>query len=509
MVMGITQIPEGYDPAGGTVSEGALSVFKAIYDPMTVIDEEGNAVPYLIEAIEPNEDFTYWTITLRDGVRFHNGDELTPQIVATHLKSLQLSVLTGFVFDNIAAVAVVDEAAGPQHEAGEISDEEYEVMRRQVIVTMDQPWSTFPALLASYQAGFVPHPGLAAGELDKPIGTGPFVFDEESAGNVTVTRNDAYWREGLPYLDEVEFRSLSDPASRHLAVKSGDIDLMISDAPSQVAELLGEGVGDELQLVEDTSEDDEQLIMLNTQSGPTADRDVRRALQLATDRELLNQTLYGGQFTVADTPFTPESFWYTDPGWPQPDPDAAAELVESWESENGPLEIDLVTYNTTEDLNIGQALQAQWEDAGIDTEVEALDESAMISRITVGEFTAILNTALNGEDPDQFYPFLDPENIGEPGELSINFTRYRSDTSEEVMIGARKIDDPDERKEAYGRLWKDMAENAPYLFLWHGKQILVADDDVQGLGTFETPDGVSALDLAGGSLFMTQLWRVT
>jgi ABC-type transport system substrate-binding protein len=510
VVLGIAEHPEGFDPSLNRISYSALSVFKALYDPIAVVNDDGEAVPYLVESIEPNEDFTEWTITMRDGIKFHNGDPLTPQILATHLKTMQLSPLTVFTFKPINAVAVVDEAARPQHEAGEISDEDYDVMRRQVLVYMSEPWSTFPAFLATYQTGFVAHPDYLAGELPVPTGTGPFVYEEDvQDDHVTLSRNPNYWREGLPYLDEVEFRTLTDPAARYHALEAGDIDMMISNAPSQMVDFGENGVADGQQLYEDRSQGDEQLLLLNTQSGPTADRDVRHALQLATDAGALNNGLYDDHFDLADTPFSSESFWYSDPGSPDPNGDAAKQAVEAWEADNGPLTVKISTYDNTDALRLAQAIQEQWKNVGIDAQVEALDDSAMITAITMGQYDVALNQFLNGEDPDLFYPFWDPnpDNIGGPGEFSINFTRYTSPTQQDALAAGRRTADPAERKTEYAKLWQDWGENAPYIFLWHSQQVLVAVDGIQGLDSFDTPDGEPATELVSGSVFLTEVWR--
>ena len=78
--------------------------------------------------------------------------------MATHLKTMQEAPLTFFTVEPIDAVAVIDESARPRFEAGELSEEEYDVLRRQVVVLMEEPWSTFPAFLAAYQVGYVPTP---------------------------------------------------------------------------------------------------------------------------------------------------------------------------------------------------------------------------------------------------------------------------------------------------------------------------------------------------------------
>jgi ABC-type transport system substrate-binding protein len=444
-----------------------------------------------------------------EDIPFHNGDVLTPQMLATHLKTMQLAPLTFFTFKPLNAVAVVDEAAKPRFDAGEISEEEYDVLRRQVIVTMTEPWSTFPAFLASYQVGYMVHPDYVAGEIEEPMGTGPFTFEEWVPGDhLTTRRNPDYWRAGLPYLDEVEFRVLTDPGSRYESLSAGDLDLMVTNSPTQVAEL-GTELPDDQILLQEAGAGDEEFVLFNTQSGPTSDVRVRQALQLATDRQAINDLLYDGYFELAEAPYADDSDWYTDPGWPEPDLTEATRLVEEWEAENGPLTVTLTTFNTQDDLELGQALQAQWSEVGVETVIESTTESSTAEVIPFGDYEASLTHLFGGSDPDEHYPFWDPdeENIGGPGELSINFSRYTSETTRDALHLGRETGDFDERKAAYAEVWKDWAENVPYLWLYHKPQVLVATNQVKGLETFTTPDGEPADSFVGGSLFPTELWR--
>ena len=86
---------DGLNPVTNQWNASNINVGKAIYDPMVVLDTEGVAQPYLVESFEPNDDFTEWTITTRDGIEWHNGDPLTPYDIATHLKNIQLGALSG------------------------------------------------------------------------------------------------------------------------------------------------------------------------------------------------------------------------------------------------------------------------------------------------------------------------------------------------------------------------------------------------------------------------------
>jgi ABC-type transport system substrate-binding protein len=501
---------DGLNPVSNQWNSSNINVGKAIYDPIAVLNEDGLAEPYLVEAIEPNDDFTEWTITTRDGIEFHNGDPLTPRDIATHIKNIQLGPLTGFAFRSVVAVGVVDEVAKPALDAGEISPEEYDVQRRQIKVFMKEPWSSFPAFLASLQQAFVAHPAYEAGEIDEPIGTGPFKLEEfVQSDHITVTRNDSYWRKGLPYLDEIDFKIMTDPQTREQALQSGDVDMINTEARGQVVEFRqDEQMQEDYQFIGDASDGDESFVMLNTQSGPTADLEVRRALQFATDRVALNDQLYEGFFEVADAPFRSDSQWYSDPGWPKPDVEEAKELVDGWEADNGPLNIELTGLASSDELELLQTLAAQWKEAGIDTTINSIDVTAAGTTAASGNFEAFIFTFFFGADPDEHYAFWDPDpaNIGDPGEISINFTRYTSDVVDEVMHGARKTSDPVERAALYADLWKEFADNVPYLWLLHVDWIVVADQSVRGLDSFTTPEDRPAAPQVWGTIFLTEAW---
>ena len=141
-----------------------ILVARAIYDTLTAPNSEGEYVPYLAEAVEPNDDFTQWTITVREDVTFHDGSDLTAEVVKNNLDAYRGAeggharspLLFLFVLDNIESVEVSGE--------------------RDVVVTTKVPWVAFPAFL--YSSGRLGITGQA--QLDDTegcsrnlIGTGP------------------------------------------------------------------------------------------------------------------------------------------------------------------------------------------------------------------------------------------------------------------------------------------------------------------------------------------------
>jgi peptide/nickel transport system substrate-binding protein len=492
LTYGISSETDGWLPSSNRWGPSAFNVARALYDPLTVIDTDGVAQAYLLESIEPTDDtLREWKLTVREGVTYHNGETMTKEDLATFIKTMQLAPLTSFAFGPVDAVGVI-----PDENA--------------IVVIMNQPWGTFPAILSA-QPGYMIHPGLFDGSIEatEPVGTGPFEWGEWVIDDhLTLTKYDNYWREDLPYLETVTFKPLVDPATRRAALQAGDIDMLHSNIPADAIDAGrdGEGVEDGFQVVFDGSSGDEQHIVLNTQSGPTADLEIRRALALATDREAINDGLYDGFFEIASSPYAPNEAWYSDPGWPDPDPDEAAAIVEEWEAENGPLELSLVVISNQTTLQLSQAIQEQWNEVGIDVSIEAEDEANFSNRLLFGDFDAIQTTFFNRSDPDEMFHFWDPEAVTDPGELSLNFPRYASDLMFDNLHAARETDDFDVRKELYDEVWEDWAMNFPYLFLYHAPYILLARDNVENLDTFTFPDGEPAEAMDWGAVFLTDVW---
>ena len=114
------------------------------------------------------------------------------------------------------------------------------------------------------QAGMVAAPAQLDdpnGGARSPIGSGPFVFENWTPdSSLTVKKNSSYWRAGLPYLDEIEFRPIPEPSSNYDALRSGDVTMMAtSDGPTKVKLREGAAAGD-FQIVNSAGETDEASV---------------------------------------------------------------------------------------------------------------------------------------------------------------------------------------------------------------------------------------------------------
>jgi peptide/nickel transport system substrate-binding protein len=382
----------------------------------------------------------------------------------------------------------------------------------EVTVTMSAPWATFPVLIAQ-QPGFVAYPTSLNGEVEEPIGTGPFAYDEwVRDDHFTGVRNENYWRTDadgvqLPYLNEVEFRVIPQGLSRQQSLDAGDIDMMHTNSAAQLLDYGKDlDAGDDFTVTYTSGAEDEQLIALNSQTGAGDDPRLRHAIALATNRAALNDELYDGFFTLADAPYPPDSRWYTDPEWPDYDLDAARAIIDGLKADQVNTSITLSVVTDTEYVQLAQAIAEMWEQAGITVSIESLDAGTLTLNIVTGKYEAALFSLFNAPDPDGDYHFWDPTNITEPGQFSLAFTRFQNDSLKEAMDAARATIDEEARAAEYAKVWHIVATQFPIIWLWHTQFVIVARNSVHGIEDFVLPDGSPAQIVNWGSVFLTQAW---
>jgi ABC-type transport system substrate-binding protein len=204
----------------------AFCIANAVFDPLFVIAANGQSwLPMLALSATPNANYTAWTIALRQGVKFHNGDPFNAQVVVENYQAAAADTTVGLAIRPIIASVVATGA--------------YEVVYNMVI-----PYSTYPTNLAEQQISYMAHPSsFSPSYRGNPIGTGPFEFVSWQLGVESKWKKNAkYWRKDgagrrLPYLEDVTFKTIPDPATRNAALQSGSIDLIIQQDPTSIAEL--------------------------------------------------------------------------------------------------------------------------------------------------------------------------------------------------------------------------------------------------------------------------------
>jgi peptide/nickel transport system substrate-binding protein len=451
-----------------------ITVADAIYDTLTRPNAQGVAEPWLAESVEPNAEFTQWTITLREGITFHDGSPLTAEVVKNNLDAYRGQYpprapdLFIFVFEPIQSVDVVDPLT--------------------VSVTMKQPWVSFDSQLwSSGRLGI-----MAQAQLDDArtcdrnlIGTGPFqLVDWVPNQSFTAEKNPDYWAtdaEGnqLPYLDEIEFRPIIESAQRLNALQSGEIGAMHTSEPEAVSDIRDLTESGEANSYESTEFGEVAYIMLNVTKPPFDNIKARQALAYALPFDDFNAILGDGILTQATGPFAPGNIGNLSkddiPEFPEYDPERARELVEEYEAETGqPLSFTYTTTQAQYTIEQGQFNKEHAEEVGMRVQIVTLDQSAQINAAITGDFEAIGWRNHPGGDPDLQYNWW---KTGSP----VNFGRFTDPEIDRLLDEGRVTPDADQREQIFEDLNRRFSEQFWNLWVYVAPWIVGLAPEVHGV----------------------------
>jgi peptide/nickel transport system substrate-binding protein len=475
LAYGLSADVSSLNPSIGQWNLSSYTVANAVFDPLAAVGEDGTVRPYLAESFSANGDFTSWTIRLREGIVFHDGTRFDAQAVVANLEAAQVSPLIGPALKTMIGVRAVDDLTAE--------------------VTFDAPWSTFPSSL-TLQAGYMAAPAtLAGGAAADPIGTGPFRFESRALGEkIELVANDAYWREGLPYLDAIEFRVIADGTSRGAALAAGDVDVIEIHDPSLLKSSIElADAGDIRLFTNEGQEADESVIALNTSKAPFDDLVARQALAYAIDQEVIAEEAYEGMFPAAWGNFeegSPFAINREDAGYPEPDPVKARELAEQYERDHGdPLAFTFRIGSDPVLVSIAQYLQQTLREVGIEMTIETGELTANIAAVIGGNYQASSFAMWSTPTLDKGYIFVATEPVIDG--FSLNHTRLYDPELAAAMDRARATDDLAEQTEAWREAERRMAANLDRVFLVHNRYAIASVPQVRGFdgATFPDTDG--------------------
>jgi peptide/nickel transport system substrate-binding protein len=493
VVVAVPSETNGWNPALAQWADAGNFVGSTFMESLFVPGPDGQIVPWLAESITADSDaYDSYTVKVRRGIMFHDGSELTAQNVKA---SLELAINEG-----LAGIALK-----------QYFDRVDVVDQYTARIFLRIKWAQFPNVLAGpsgYQQALamIAKPDKGA---SSPIGTGPYSFVNWTPDvSVKVTKFDDYWggpcalpdpgeaerelceaagvplgqRNG-PYLDAMEFRPIIDALQRSNALESGDVNLVLTTRASDVARLRGP-----YQVV--TNYDGEQTMVMTSVSSPPFDNEhARKALAYATNRQTIVDLISAGEPVVSDTwPFSSTSRWGAlaegDNGYPAYDPDRAREELARYTEDTGEqtLSFTFSGLANTSDLEIMQALLEQWREVGIEAEIDTIEQTQYIGKLVANDFTAAYFRNYGYPDPDSLYVFWSRETA--QGPISLNFTQYWSESTEQALRTGRESTDFAVRSEAYDRLMRERNEQAIELWLFNTPYALIGDPDIHGLNWF-------------------------
>lgn len=501
IVVGLEAESNTWTPGPTQLANAGLMVAMAIYDPLVSLNADGEFEPYLAESLDPNDDLTEWTLTLRDGVEFHDGTPLDAATIVWNFEELHFNEES--------------QTYGTLVSAGVDSIEE--VDERTVVYRLNEPNAAFPDILRGEAGWPISRTAYEADPEafgENPVGTGPFVMESWTRDDrAVVVRNENYWMtapngDQLPYLDRIEFRPITDEDSRVASLASGDVQMMQTlrgSAVKQVLELVDSGDYEGSMHVGNNS----GSAILNVLEPPLDDLRIRRALALASDSEQVQVVLGDDGLTEVSTGFFSEdSPWYSETAadaYPtERDVETAQQLVEEYKNDpdrsdgKGAGEDVVVTYACPPDpslIAVSQLQQGLWQEAGVVVELAQVEQATHISNAVGtadtdppfrGNFSINCWRAGGGEgDPlTSLQSFFGPVE-STPG----NFTNYTNEEIDEQLDILQTSPDFATRYAAVERISIITAEEFPILWSSPTPTIVGYRNDIHGVTDWVLPSG--------------------
>ncbi|WP_146779084.1 ABC transporter substrate-binding protein [Actinomadura craniellae] len=482
LIYGLAADADGFNPNKDSFAAQTYAMAGTVIEALTAIDASGNWRPNLAESFKPAEKYTQWTIKIRKGITFSTGEPLDAEVVKANLDAQKASPLTAAVLAPLRGIEVLDPHT--------------------VQVHLTTPWVGFPATLAAQVGMIIPKSSLAdpAKASRQPVGTGPFVFRSYTPDNrFVVAKNPKYWRKGLPYLDQIEFRILPDNQTRAQTLEAGGLTAMATLRDTDIVKFgkLADQGGYRMYRVAGMSVP-EFAFMLNTAVAPLDDLRVRRALAHATDRQAFIKTLRSGLTKAADGPWSPDSKWYVPGGYPAYDLNQAKALVGEYEGEKGPIRIELLSVPDPTSMQNAELAQDMWRKAGMDVTIRQADQPDLIQRALTGNFSATNWTQFIAPDPDGEYSWLHSRFAAPVGGLSINMPRLKDPQLSAALDAGRGNPDEAARKRAYATVQQRLRDQLPFLWIDHlTTSAVITKPQVRGLDQYTLPDGSMGKALSG------------
>lgn len=487
---------DGLNPTASALSAPGLMMANAVFDSLIRFDTEGNWVPYLAESFTPNDDFSTWTMKLREGIMFHDGTEMTIDAVIGAFETQRNDPLVGLAvkpyYPEENAVVRIDDYTAEWNPI--------------------EPDARFPTRFAG-ALGYVPSPTWLAAALEdptldqQPVGTGPFKFDSRSEDSVTrFVRNDDYWA-GEVFLDAIEFVPVTDSNTRTDLLLNNELNGMQTTNPEDIDLVRSE---DSVVAVEDDT-GEESFVMLNSESPPFNDIRARQALTWATPKQNYLDLIGLGVLRDANQMFTPESkFYNADLVQEADDPDRAVAMAAEYCADvpdsctDGKINMEFqYSGPSVVQTRIAEILDEGWSVA-FNVEFEELAQDQHIQQAVFGQYNAVTWRLFGAVNPNNDSVWQACRTIGA---ISLNWTRSCVEERDAAVLAAGATLDEDTYVSSHQEVSRINNEEYLYVFLTHTLWMNAFADNVKGVCAHTDPTGdVTLLCALNGRTWFDNVW---
>lgn len=432
-----------------------LAVGGNIYESLLRYDADLNPMPSLAREWSVSNDGRTYTFTLQDGVKWHDGKPFTSDDVLFSV--LDFLPQTQPRHRNI--MTYVDTVTAPDEKT--------------VVFTLKQPFEAFIRAFSFATMPMLPKHVYASTDYatnpanEKPIGTGPYIFDEWKKGSyIHLVKNPDYHVGGKPYIEELYYHVVPDGSARAVAYETGTVDILPGgsvenfDVPrlTEMANTCTTEKGWEYF-------SPQSWMWLNNRNAPMDNPKFRQAVMFAMDREFARDALWNGYGKVATGPIASTLPFYSeqDPQYSY-DPDKARALLKEIGYDGKPLRLLPLPYGETWQ-RWAEAVKQNLEDVGIPVTLEATDVAGWNQRVANWDYDMAFTYLFQNGDPaigvDRNYK-SDQIAKGSPWN---NVEGYSNPEIDALFVQAALAYPAEERAKLYGEIQAKLQQDVPVAWL--------------------------------------------
>jgi dipeptide transport system substrate-binding protein len=480
--------PEGFDPAPYTSGTTFDASSKAVYNRLVQFKPGTSEVePGLAESWDVSDDGTEYTFHLRPGVKFHTTEYFTPtrefnadDVLFTFNRQLDTAspwheYSPGISWEYFAGMSMPDLIKSIDR-----------VDERTVKFVLNRPEAPFIANLAMDFASIMSKEYAdqleAAGTKEQlnqqPIGTGPFQFVGYQQDAVIRYQAFAdYWK-GKQAIDNLVFAITVDPAVRRQKLEAGECQIMPYPAPADIEALQS---NPNLEVMEQQGLNVGYLAY-NTQQKPFDDARVRKALNMAINKQAILDAVFQGSGEVAKNPIPPTMWSYNDAVEDDPyDPEAAKKMLEEAGVQNLSMKIWAMPVSRPYNPNarrMAEVIQEDFSKIGVNVEIvsyewgEYLERSKDVNR----DGAVLLGWTGDNGDPDNFLAVL----LGCDAVGGANRAQWCNEEFNDLIQKAKVLPDQEARAELYEKAQVVFKREAPWATIAHSVVFMPMQKSVKG-----------------------------
>lgn len=473
VVVAVSSDPGGLNPAV-TTQGGVHLICGSIFSGLVAQDFDLNPVPDLAERWDVSPDGKTYTFYLAKNAEFHDGVPLTSDDVLFTFEELLLkyhSRTRASMGENLLRILTPD--------------------AHTVVFEFARPYAAFLQLIDVANAAIMPKHLYAGTEPltnpynVKPIGSGPFKFQEWTKGDrITLVKNEKYFKTGKPYLDRVVYKVIPSSSSASIAFENGEIDYFTNPSPLDLERLL------KMPNVTVTEKGREgyatvETVVLNTTRGPLADVRVRRAMAYAIDKNYIADKVAFGRGKPATGPISSALKWAHNPNVAKYERDLplANQMLDAagFKRDAGGVRFRLKYVYAQSYAKVVEVLRDQLREVGIELDLQLLEFASAVDAVYIKkDFDLAFASFENGPDPDiGVKRTVVSSNIG-PIPFS-NGASYRNPRVDKLFDLASAETDKQQRAAYYFEAQEILLTDVPYLWIYEPEGAAAYKSGLQGM----------------------------